>query len=149
MAGRQRLPLRRPSPSQRSSLRSASTPPTIAFDSAENGSGIVDPAFGSVAGVNGAGDIAVYGANGDVYVTTASKIFVLTPDGHEILARISGAGSPKGPFDSLTYVPITVDQANGHIVVFKLERGGAEEYEPSGTFVAQFGSFGSAPRGTG
>jgi hypothetical protein len=59
-------------------------------------------------------------------------------DGTDVLARYSGQGSPKGPFEANPY--IAVDQSNGHVVEFD-NSAVAREYEASGAFVAEFGSF--------
>lgn len=114
---------------------------TIELDSAKNGSGILNPDFASGLSLGDPGDFGVYGANGDIYVFSEpeSVVYVVDPSGTEILARIAGAGSPRGPFAPGT--KIAINQANGHFVAFNNERGVAEEYEASGAFVGEFGSF--------
>jgi hypothetical protein len=112
---------------------------TIELEAASKGSGIVDPSFASDLSLGSRADIAVYGANGNVYVSAGSTVVVLDPAGEEILTRISGAGSPQGPLSA--GASIAVDQSNGHAILFHKNREAAEEYEASGTFVAEFGSF--------
>jgi len=112
----------------------------IEYDSAAHGSSPLTSNFcgltGQMAGVD------VYGANGDVYVANGKEVVVCDPTGTKVLARIDGSGSPGGAFSGLSGVPIAVDQSNGHVLVGELtSRGVVEEFEASGTFVAQFGSF--------
>jgi len=114
----------------------------IELGSAEEGLPIKDAHFS--AGVGGATreGIAAYGANGNVYLSLSgftSKIVVVDPTGTEVLAQVTRVGSPLGPANSPG--AIAVDQANGHFVIFENGRGVVEEYEASGAFVAQFGSF--------
>jgi hypothetical protein len=115
------------------------------LDSPKNGCQILNPAFGTGIGISGYREhIAIYGGNGNVYIGTGStgpgRFWVLNPSGTEVLARITGAGSPNGPFGGSSGA-IAVDQSSGHILAFENQRGVVEEFEPSGAFVAQFGSF--------
>jgi sugar lactone lactonase YvrE len=112
---------------------------TIEFNSASAGSAALDSNWGSGLGLTRE-DVAVYGVNGDVYVVDESSIAVVNQAGTQVLARIDGSGSPKGPFGPMSLASIAVDQANGHLLVFLQDRGVAEEYEASGVFLAEFGS---------
>jgi hypothetical protein len=113
---------------------------TIELDAAKNGSGVLDGTWGSGLGV-GREDLAVYGANGNVYMAKETAVAVLNGAGTQALGQISGAGSPKGPFGPMGQASIAVDQANGHVLVFLQDRGVGEEYEATGAFVAEFGAF--------
>jgi len=120
---------------------------TIELDSVKGGSEVLDRCFASSSsGVCSGGgqvrDIDAYAKNGNVYVSRGANILVYDERGQEVLARISGVGSPKHIFN---FMSIAVDQANGHVIAFESERKVAEEYEASGTFVAQFGSFKAVP----
>jgi hypothetical protein len=114
---------------------------TIELDSVENGSGIKNSGFASGLGLGERRDLGACETSGNVYVAGGSTVFVLDPTGSEILARIGGEGSPKGAFGTLTGARIAVDEANCHVLVFESSRGVAEEYEPSGTFLTEFGAF--------
>lgn len=118
---------------------------TIELDSAANGCKVLNGNFAP--GFIQRADIAVYGANGNVYLRTSSAIVVMEEEGKEVLSRISGAGSPaEGPFSGFGNTSIAVDQENGHVVHFRPERKAVEEFEASGAFVAEFGPFESAQR---
>jgi hypothetical protein len=113
---------------------------TIKLDSASNGSGVLDPKFAAGL-VGGRQDIDVCGSTGTVYISgdNGTIVYAVNPAGTEILTRITGKGSPRGPFGA--GAKIAVNQANCHLGVFENERGVAEEYESSGAFVGEFGSF--------
>jgi len=114
---------------------------TMELGSAAEGSSILDSEFGASLGIGGKQEVAVNGANGDVYVSTAAgAIFVLDAAGDEVKARIDGAGSPGGKFAG-SGGAIAVDRESGHVVAFDNTRGTAEEYEAAGGFVASFGTF--------
>lgn len=134
---------------------------TIELNSAKEGSKVLDDCFACF-GLGPRKDIAAYGESGNVYVSAGSTVYVLDPGkevsvvdpgdpskedavkDEEVVTRISGTGSPKHLF--APNMSIAVDQRNGHVIVFNQIREVAEEYEASGTFVAQFGSFANAPR---
>ncbi len=83
--------------------------------------------------------VAAYGSNGSVYFgRNPGRIAVVNQAGTEILASINGAGSPSGGFGGNPY--LAVDQSNGHVLEFSNQTT-AHEYDASGAFVAQFGSF--------
>src|SRR6186997_279370 len=110
------------------------------FGSIAEGSPILNPDFTSV---TGAIDVAVCAGTGEVFIpqNSTQSISALSSDGEE-LTRIDGRGSAKGTFASIGANPVVaVDQSNCHLLVFETGRSVGEEYEPSGTFVAQFGSF--------
>jgi hypothetical protein len=111
--------------------------PPIELGSAAEGSPILNSCFGCTLGIVAAVDIAAYGENGDVYISQNSRpILVIEPSGTEVVARLTGVGSPKGA--PLPPNPqIAVDQSNGHVVTFDNSRGAAEEYEATGAFVAE------------
>ena len=110
----------------------------IELGSVAEGSSILNTDFGSGLGLV-SHDVAAYGANGDVYVLDNGAVDVVNPAGTEVLTRISGFGSPKGPISSGS--AIAVDQSNGHLLYFDEGRGVTEEYEASGAFVAEIGAF--------
>jgi hypothetical protein len=116
--------------------------PVVEYNSAKNGSGILNSNFG---GIGAAFGIDVYGANGDVYVASVAGIHIFDPSGSQV-AEINGTGSPAGPFGSggLNLTSIAVDQSNGDVLVGTMgnsSRNDVEEYEPSGAPVAQYGPF--------
>ena len=116
---------------------------TVEYDSAANGSKVLNPDFGAGLIPGGAEGVAVYGANGNVYISTGSgggRVYVLDPQGKERLSQITGAGSPAGSFGAAAGA-IAVDQSNGHVLAFEPGHQDIEEYESSGTFVTAFGSF--------
>jgi hypothetical protein len=112
----------------------------VEFDSAAAGSAFIRN-FGSTLGF-GHPKIDVYGANGDVYVSEnnggvdAAFISVVNAAGTERLARITGLGSPRGPFG--LDPEIAVDQANGHVLAFSNRLGAIREYDGAGGFVGEF-----------
>jgi len=112
---------------------------TIKLDSAADGSNILDKDWGPP--LPGKIDIDVCGATGAVYFAddNGRAILVVSPDGTKILNRITGRGAPRGRFYPRT--GFAVDQANCHVITFVNSRGTAEEFEASGTFVTEFGSF--------
>lgn len=111
---------------------------TIELGSAKEGSPILDPDFAAGLVPGDRRDIAAYGANGNVYIGGSSGVVVVDRGGAGVLGRVRGTGSPKGPLSPS--LSIAVDQANGHVVIYNF-RGVAEEYEASGAFVTEFGSF--------
>jgi hypothetical protein len=115
----------------------------IEFDSAANQSKVLDPDFGTSLGIAAVTDVDVYGANGDVYIVDqpSGRIVIADPSGEHVLARVDGAGSREGRFSGTEAERVTVNQSNGHLLAFSPTRTLAEEYEPSGSFVAEFGSF--------
>jgi hypothetical protein len=89
----------------------------------------------------------VNGSDGDVYFFETDHVTICDNAGH-VLTRIDGSGSPLGSFGHQFGVRIAVDQSNGHLIVGSmLFRGDVEEYEPSGAFVGQFGTFQQLPSG--
>jgi hypothetical protein len=114
------------------------------FESARNGSGIIDESWGT--GFSGASDIDVCAATDAVYLSVENGAFidVLNSAGTRRLARITGRGSPKGQF--YPHDSIAVSQENCHVLTFAANRGVAEEYEPTGAFVSQFGAFSAEAR---
>jgi hypothetical protein len=115
----------------------------VELKAASDGSGLFNPCFGCEAGLGGAADISVYsdGFAEDVYIAKpgAQGISIVNQAGTEVLTRVSGAGSPNGPFSQS--MSIAVDQSNGHLLAFNPSRGVAEEYDGSGAFVSEFGKF--------
>jgi hypothetical protein len=112
------------------------------LDSAAPGhdSAILNANFASGLGIESVEDIAVDSVTGNVYFSfNPRKIRAVDSSGTKILTMISGAGST---FELLGSSPrIAVDQSNGHLVAFDSEIGAAQEYEESGAFVTEFGSF--------
>jgi hypothetical protein len=116
---------------------------THELDSAAPGheSKLLDPCFACGLNLGFRDSIAVDGATGDVYVANGGGsplISVINPQGDEVLSRITGAGSPRGPFEFSPH--IAADQSNGHLVEFQPGEV-AREYDAAGGFVAEFGSF--------
>jgi len=115
----------------------------IEYKAAKEGSEVVNKEIGAGLPISNIFSLAVYGANGDVYLATSGgggSVFVLDPSGKEILVQITGQGSPAGSFGASAGA-IAVDQSNGHVIAFEPGRKDLEEYEASGTYVAAFGSF--------
>lgn len=131
---------------------------TMELDAAKKSSSVLDPDFAAGLGIAGNREnIAVYGATGNLYIGTGSgtgKVWVIDPMDPEIIndeqlvAAITGVGSPRGPFGSIAGA-IAVDQSNGHVLVFDSQHGTAQEFEPSGAFVAEFGSYTDSVGGPG
>ncbi len=121
---------------------------TIELDSAAHKSKILNSNFAPLIGGERS-DFEGYAANGNIYMFDAFNdiVLILDPTGTEVITRISGRDSPKGPFAESSGAPgggvksMAVDQATGHVLVFSELRGVAEEYESSGAFVSQFGKF--------
>jgi len=118
-------------------------PRIVELGSAKAGSPTLDPDWGSGLDIpsflNG---IDIHAASGNVYLsmnTEPNRLFVIDPTGTEILARVSGAGSPEGLF--IANPGIAVDQSNGHVVEFERGQAAVREYDASGAPVAQFGAF--------
>jgi hypothetical protein len=122
------------------------TDKTIELDSAKNGSAILNAHWAPIFLSGERGDIGVCGTGGEVFVagsgSSGTIIHILDPSGTKIVSRITGGGSPKGALPPHTRV--AVDQVNCHALLFANARGVAEEYESSGAFVAEFGSFTTA-----
>jgi len=120
----------------------------LALGSAAEASPVLNNCFGCTLGL-ATNDVAVDGATDNVYVLTQNAgILLVDPTGTGILTRINGSGSPKGTFNS-ALDGIAVNQSNGHVLSFALSRGGVEEYDASGAFVAEFGKFTPLVRGSG
>ncbi|HEX3324208.1 MAG TPA: hypothetical protein VHR65_03590 [Solirubrobacterales bacterium] len=110
------------------------------YNSAANGSGLLNGEFagGLIGGIHES--IAIDGASGAVYVAgNPHLITVVNAGGTEVLARIEGQGAPKGSFGFDPHV--AVDQSNGHVVEYDAATSGAREYDAAGAFVAEFGDF--------
>jgi len=115
----------------------------IELGSAAEGSPILNPCFACGLLGSTVEGVAVYGKDGNVYVSEGGfrVLHVVDPSGEEILTHMTGAGSPEGPF-SVGAEKLAIDQSNGHVLfVSGLTRGVVEEYDASGAFVAQFGEF--------
>jgi hypothetical protein len=115
---------------------------THEYDSAANGSALLNGEFAeALPGCNGIKrSIGVLGSSGTVYFGEFSRqICIVDASGHEVLARINGAGSPGGLLPAEPKV--SVDQSDGHVLVFSNPAGAAREYDASGAFVAEFGHF--------
>jgi sugar lactone lactonase YvrE len=111
------------------------------YASAAAGSGLLKSGFCGLGNTEG---IDVYGATGEVYVISESDraVDVCNPAGTKVLTKIDGSGGPEGAFSGLFFTALAIDQSNGHVLVGEMgSRGAVEEYEASGAFVAQFGSF--------
>jgi len=124
----------------------------IELASAAEGLAVLDDQFGKLIG-GGAyrENLAVDASTGNVYVGSGSgigNVWVIDPTGTELVARITGLGSPKGRFPSAAG-SIAVEESSGHVVAFHKERGTAEEYDLSGSFVASFGKFTKVQRAEG
>jgi sugar lactone lactonase YvrE len=111
------------------------------LDSAANGSSLLNGEFAAGLQIAFGQDTAidVDGASGDVYFASTngqSTITVVNAAGTEVLARINGAGAPRGQLEGR--LSIAVDQSNGHVLAFANTMGGGREYDASGVFVAEF-----------
>jgi hypothetical protein len=113
---------------------------THEHNSAANGSTLLDPEFakGLCSSVTRR-SIGVHGANGNVYFGGNSQVCVVDAAGKEVVAKIGGAGAPGGLLPANPM--ITVDQANGHVLIQANDVGAAREYDAAGGFVAEFGGF--------
>jgi hypothetical protein len=114
----------------------------LELGAAAAGSPILDPCFACDLNLPRAEDIAVDGSSERVYLSGSfGTLFVVDSEGDEIIARITGVGSPNGSFGTAAIGSIAVDQTNGHVLVFNNARGAAEEYDQAGGYVGSFGSF--------
>lgn len=114
--------------------------------SAEEGSPVVDPEFGAgiTASIPTIQSVDVCGKSGEVFFGGNSRITVINSAGTVVMARVIGAGSPGGPFSG-SNPKIAVDQSNCHVLGVDPTDGAAAEYDSRGGFLADFGSFASAP----
>jgi DNA-binding beta-propeller fold protein YncE len=113
------------------------------YDSAANGSKLLNKDITAGLGISPMFAIAVYGATGNLYISTASgngRVYVVDPTGKEIITQITGVGSPDGSLGN-NGGALAVDQSNGHVIAFEAHHEAVEEYEASGAFVATYGSF--------
>jgi hypothetical protein len=120
------------------------------YDSAADGSVLLNSHFGAGTPANSQMQgIAVYGANGDVYVTHGNGlgvIEILNPAGTRVLRTITRAGSPTGPGVGGGSLHFAINQRNGHVIVFGYSQEDVQEFDASGAFVSSFGSFQSVLR---
>jgi List-Bact-rpt repeat protein len=113
---------------------------TIELGSAAEGSPILKNGFASTLNLRTREEVDVDPRTGNVYFGSNPRLaFIVDPVGTEIIARINGAGSPSG-LPSAAIV-IAVDPSNGHVILFNNKMGNAREYDASGAFVTEFGSF--------
>jgi hypothetical protein len=115
------------------------------YGSAREGSRLIDGHFGKglihdLESYNGG--LGVCGKNGDVYSSGRGyggqwRIFVIESTGTRMLTRIDGSSSPQGPFEGHG-VALAVDQSDCHVLIAALHRP-VQEFEPSGSFVGEFG----------
>jgi hypothetical protein len=113
---------------------------TREYDSAANGSGVINLAFASCVTSILRQSIAVNGANGNVYIAgNPHLIYVVNPAG-ECLGRIDSTVSTTA---IAGFNPsVAVDQSNGHVIEFDGAKKTAHEYDAvSNAFVAEFGNF--------
>jgi hypothetical protein len=116
----------------------------LELESAAEGSAIRDHCFAcDVVSLEEVSGIDVYGANGDVYISSGGKIYIVDKTGKVVLARVNGGGGAAGPFLNANVV-LAVDQSNGHFVAFDgaASVSLAEEFDAGGAFIAQLGEFG-------
>ena len=116
---------------------------TVELGSAEEGSPILKPEFGSGISLPPITGIGVCAANNEVYFADnaiSGQITIVNAAGTEVLARITGAGSPRG---LLPRQPkIAVDQSDCDVLAFDPEGGSVREFDADGAFVAEFGQIG-------
>jgi len=112
---------------------------THEYDSAAKGSGLLNAKFAEGLSLELSRSIGVDGGSGNVYFGGGgSRIFLVDAAGTEVLARINGAGGPKGQLGAAPR--FAVDQSNGHALAFEPGEA-AREYDAAGGFVAEFGQF--------
>ena len=113
---------------------------THEYDSAANGSTLLDSEFAKGLVGHVRESIAVNGASGTVYFSVNPHLVIgVDPLGKEIVARIDTRVSQNGQSGSNPY--LAVDQANGHVLEFDGVSSVVHEYDAAGSFVAQFGTF--------
>ncbi len=108
------------------------------YDTAENGSGLLNEEFGQCAVGSIRESIAVDGARGIVYIAgNLHFVYAVSEASGECLGRFenTGLGTKVG-----ANPVVAVDQSNGHVIEYD-ETKGAREYDAAGGFVAEFGSF--------
>lgn len=100
------------------------------YDSAANGSGLIDSTVGTSSGKLGLKNVDVYGLNHDVYTTAsgpggAGRVLVLDgTDGH-VKCEIDGTETADGSFGfEVGLAGIAVDQENGDVYVADVEKPG-------------------------
>jgi hypothetical protein len=113
-------------------------PETQEYDSAANGSGLLNDKFAAGLNLGNRQSIDVNGANGNVWFGANPKLVSeIDPSGKELLSQFDNAANGKVGFNPA----VAVDQSNGHVIVFDGETSSAREFDAAGSFVAQFGSF--------
>jgi hypothetical protein len=117
----------------------------LEFGPATQGSPLLDGEVAAGLGISTMRDLAVDGATGNLYISTAfhGLLYVVDPakgTHGEVLARISGAGSPRGLFNGeANDLSVAVNESNGHVFAFSNRRGTFEEFDRNGSFVGRFG----------
>jgi hypothetical protein len=108
--------------------------------SAEEESPILDPEFATSLPMPTPRSIDVCGKTGEVFFGgNPGHITVVNAGGTEVVARINGVGSPRGPLPDNP--KIAVDQSNCHVLAFDPEGETGREHDSRGGFVAEFGHF--------
>jgi len=114
---------------------------TFEYDSAENGSSLLNEEFGSCAPDVNRLSVAVNGARGIVYIGVGNNggIYGVDETGTECLVHFDVKGSPSGKAGPNPY--LAVDQSSGHVIEFDGGTSSMHEYDAAGNFVAEFGTF--------
>ena len=118
---------------------------TRLYDSAANGSALLNGSFGSGLTSGVRQSLAVDGTRNIVYIATNPKLvfgFLLNETGtgaKERVSRFENTGASNGKSGANPYV--AVDQASGHVITFDGATKTAREYDAAGSFVAEFGVF--------
>lgn len=105
------------------------------YDSAANGSGLIDASVGVTSGKLGLKNVDVYGGNHDVYTTAsgpaaAGRVLILDgADGH-VMCEIDGSETTDGSFGFDTGLAgIAVDQENGDVYVADIQKPGHSDVD--------------------
>jgi hypothetical protein len=110
---------------------------TREYDSAANNSALLNGEFAKcVQKVRQS--IAVYGANGNVYIGIQGKFIHEVDKTGKCLSQFEATGASNGKIGANPYV--AVDQSNGHVVEYD-QTHTAREYDSAGSFIAEFGNF--------
>jgi len=112
---------------------------THEYDSAANGSGLLNSEFAKGISTGIRQSLAVNGANGVVYFGgNPRRITAVDKTGTKLLSQFENTGASNSQAGANPNV--AVDLASGHVLEYDTTSS-AREYDPAGSFVAQFGNF--------
>jgi hypothetical protein len=124
---------------------------TRLYDSAANGSTLIDAEFAQGLLIGIRESIAVNGITGTVYfgenVNEFTAITAVDEATKKLVTRFEDTGFTSGKFGHSP--SLAVDLSNGHVIEYDGVNKKAREYDAAGGFVAEFGTFTEGVVGTG